>query len=213
MKLNHSIVLGALGALIGVSPLQAEHADRTLATIGFAHRAHWLLDDEETIRLSVWNTSKFFYIEAVIYQDNTGALGKNEDGLTGDTGSLYLDLDGNKKITPFLDRVYTVNLAPHYPDMVFQLYLFEDKERIQSSQIQDSSEALGNIRYRHLTEKRNVRVDRMMIPLSELKLKVGDKISLGYYADSPVPQLTVGTVTNTKQLARHFDKFVEFVLK
>ena len=85
------------------------------------------------------------------------------------------------------------NLLNPWPNYTGLRYVIAKGPR-STTGIMSDSKGRGAIRYVVTPEGRKIRVDSYLIPLKEISRKVGDKIRLVYYGNSPQPDLTVNSV-------------------
>lgn len=156
--------------------------------------------NQPTLRLSVWNNDEYLFVQAILWTDNDASLGKTDDNREiGDWSVLMLDLDADGKSTPHVDRDYILNPWPGMEGMHYQIELSERSK----THIMSDSKGRGAIRYLKNAEGKQIRVDTYLIPLSEISRQVGDKIRLGYWAESPKPPLTVNS-TGYERAGKHY---------
>lgn len=53
---------------------------REAGVFGFPQKWAKVICDNDELRLSAWNNSEYFYVQAVLWKDNSPALGKTDDG-------------------------------------------------------------------------------------------------------------------------------------
>jgi len=146
--------------------------------------------DTADLRFSVWNNEEYLFAQAVLWKDNDSSLGKTEDKREiGDWSQFLIDVDANGQPSPNVDVDYMLNPWPDMSGLRYQVCL----GRGASSTIWDNSKGRGAIRYVDVGEDKQVRVDTYLIPLGEFLRKIGDKIRLCYWGDSPTPALTVNS--------------------
>ena len=111
--------------------------------------------------------------------------------------------DGNKR-APNLDRSYSVNPLRKLTGLYYSVYSGKRKfiqtladgrkvtfEAEATSPLKSDIGGRGKIEYVAVEGARKIRVDTMLIPLSELYRK--DKLRVCYFVKSPSPQLTFNT--------------------
>ena len=146
--------------------------------------------DTADLRVSVWNDAASLYVQAVLWKDGDDALGETSDGRKiGDYSSLLLDVDADGKVTPKVDRSYTINPWPNSPGLRYAVWLGATNQ----TGLRPDSKGRGSIGYVPSGDGK-VRVDSFVIPLAEIDRKSGDKIRFAYYGSSPKPDLTVNSV-------------------
>lgn len=157
---------------------------------GFPQKQAMVLWDQPDLRFSVWNNSKYLFAQAVLWTDNDRSLGKTDDNREiGDWSALTLDINPNTN-SPFkLGRVYALDPFPGMEGMHYQI----ENGAGGKTGLKDDSKGRGAIRYLDSPDGPTVRVDTFLIPLSEVSLRVGDKLRLLYWGFSPKPAITVNS--------------------
>src|SRR5262249_45365060 len=146
--------------------------------------------DEPQLRLSVWNNAEYLFAQAVLWTDDDSSLGKTDDNREiGDWSEIMLDLDADGQPTARVDRDYMLNPWPGSSGLHYQICLGKGSK----TGIQDDSKGRGAIRYVTLSDGKRVRVDTYLVPLAEISRKVGDKIRLCFWGESPHPALIVNS--------------------
>jgi thiol-disulfide isomerase/thioredoxin len=198
--------------LLGAAPTPPADVKRDGA-FGFPQAKASVLSDTNDLRLSVWTDAKHLYAQAVVWTDGDDALGESEDGrVIGDWSVLCLDADGDGRVTPNVDRDYSLNPWPTHPGLRYSVKLGNNS----STHLKADSKGRGAIRYLE-TGGKKVRVDSFLIPLEEIGRKPGEKVHLAYWASSPKPELTLNSVgfeSNKRYYPHHLpmDKYHEVVL-
>ncbi|TCO94643.1 hypothetical protein EV701_102110 [Chthoniobacter flavus] len=160
---------------------------------GFPQEQAQILCDTPELRLSMWNNSEYLYAQAIFWNDNDAELGQLRDGrVTGDRANLVLDLDADEQLTKDVDRIYMLSPWPNFPGLRYSIAKGQDGKWATTPILSDTK-GRGAIRYVLTPEGRRIRVDSFLIPLREINRKIGDKIRLVYYGNSPHPDLTVNS--------------------
>jgi len=155
-----------------------------------------ILCDTKELRLSAWNNKTIFYVQALLWNDDSMEIGVTSDGRdNGDSSRLSLDIDANQKISPNLDRKYFLNPWLSMSGLYYSLLL----GRHSSTSIKDDSSGAGSICYVTLSDGRRIRVDNYVISTKEISRIVGDNIRLCYLAESAVPAFKVNSVGDTNR--------------
>ena len=153
--------------------------------------------DNDDLRVSVWNDTKFFYLQAILWNDGDDTLGETSDGRKiGDGSSLFLDLDGNEEVTGKVDRDYTLNPWPRLQGLYYSILISANS----CTPLQRDSKGRGAIRYLEIAKDRRVRVDSIVLPLAELEKKPGDELRFAYSATSTKPEFTRCSLKDVKQM-------------
>ena len=174
---------------------------------GFPQATSRVLCNNPALRFSVWSNDQYLFAQAVLWKDNDSSVGKDaDDQPLGDYSHLGLDLDGNGKETPDVDRIYYLNQRPYQPGMRFSIV----KSGFARTGMKDDYEGRAALRYVDAGNGQRVRVDTYLIPLEAISRHVGDKIGLCYYAFSPKPRMTLNSVTDDPYEPR--SKFSPYVL-
>ncbi len=174
---------------------------------GFPQATARVLCNNPALRFSVWSNDQYLFAQAVMWKDNDSSVGKDaDDQPLGDYSHLGLDLDGNGKMTPDVDRIYYLNQRPYLPGMRFSIW----KSGFVRTGMKDDYEGRAALRYVDAGNGQRVRVDTYLIPLEAISRHVGDKIGLCYYAFSPKPRMSLNSVTDDPYEPR--SKYGEYVL-
>lgn len=186
-----AFAISVFGSRAGAAPEALSFAElRTNGAFGFPQKDARILYDQPWLRFSVWNNSEYLFAQAVLWTDGDDSLGKTDDNREiGDWSELMLDLNAAGKQTPNVDRNYMLNPWPELSGLRYDICLEND----ETTPILDDSKGRGAIRYVPTTQGRLVRVDSYLIPMAEISRKVGDKIRLCYWGESPKPELTVNS--------------------
>lgn len=169
---------------------------------GFPQKSATLLVDSENFRVSIANDSNYLAVQAIVWNDDNDESGKNSAGQTsGDYSALVTAIGNGDKLEPNIDRVYYVNPRPQRKGLYYTIYLGKRKvtetlpngkevtyEAEASSRLINDTKGKGKIEY-VTADGRKVRVDTMLIPLSEFGGKSLKEIRLCYFASSPNPAL------------------------
>jgi len=116
-----------------------------------------------------------------------------------------LDLDDDGMETPYVDREYRLTQGAYMPGLNY-VVCAPGGGTIRNK----SSAGRGAIRYVQAEMGRRVRVDTYLIPLQEISKRIGDRIGVRFYANSPKPPLSVNSITFDSYVLRN--KFTEYVL-
>jgi hypothetical protein len=188
---------------------------RTNGVFGFPQKDAMVACDQPNLRFSVWNNDEYLFAQAVLWTDDDPSLDKTADNrAVGDTSQVMLDLDADGKVTPGVDRDYSLNPWPSMQGLYYQTWVSLGA----TTTLQNDSKGRGTIRYMQTSDGKRVRVDTYLIPLAEINKHIGDKIQICYWGHSPKPRLTVdsagvgrnGRDYNRFQIPR--SRFHEYVL-
>jgi thiol-disulfide isomerase/thioredoxin len=181
-------ICAGMGGSVLAAPSLAELRER--GAFEFPQSEAKVLCDTADLRFSIWNNEEYLFAQAVLWNDNDSSLGKTEDNREiGDWSEVLLDVDADGQPSPDVDRNYMLNPWPNLSGLHYQVCL----GRGATSGIENDSKGRGAIRYVDVREGKQVRVDTYLIPLAELSRKIGDKIRLCYWGESPTPELTVNS--------------------
>ena len=180
--------------VVGAEATSMQAADSTTypdlkkdGLFGFPQDKATVVCDTKDLRVSAWNDSVYFYVQAVVWCDGDDSIGETEDGRKiGGNSMLLLDVDSNDKVTPNVDRAYLLNPWPSLPGLRYQIELGNSS----TSFIKNDSKGRGVIRYAE-SPAGKVRVDSYLIPIVEIGRKPGDRIKFLYRAESPNPDLNI----------------------
>jgi hypothetical protein len=152
-----------------------------------------VLLDRKDLRLSSWNNGTHLYVQAVLWEDND-ADGIETDKLSGqqfkDGSNLLLDLNNDGKLTPKIDRYYTLDMNVRGPGLRYVIPLSDFEE----TEMKGDSKGRGAVRYVDGGAGKKLRVDSYLIPLEEVRKKPGDTIRVAYWARSARPRITLNSV-------------------
>jgi thiol-disulfide isomerase/thioredoxin len=165
---------------------------------GFPQKSATVLCDTPELRLSAACDGTYLFVQAVLWKDGDNTPGLTDDGRKiGDTACLVVDADADGKITPKLDRVYSLDAWPSLPGLTYSVELGENA----STGLQGDSKGRGSIQYVEDpaagAPAGKVRVDSFLIPLDEISRKAGDPLKIAYWGKSPKPELTLNSVAFT----------------
>ncbi len=203
MRLTSKIILGFLGTCClwvsypGMAArLPTESDIREQGCFHFPQPEARILCDTKALRLSAWNNADLLYIQAILWNDDSMALGKTEKGQQyGDSSTLSLDVDANQKVTPNQDRDYSLDPWPSLHGLFYCIQL----SRHSSTDIKDDSSGTGSICYMALANGSRARVDSYVIPLKEIGKRVGEDIRLCFRAQSAVPAFEINSAGDTNR--------------
>lgn len=176
---------------------------KTNGANGFPQKNAKILMDDENIRVSILNDANYLAVQSIVWNDNNDQTGENSIGQTaGDYSSLLFTTKKGNKRNPETDRDYFVNPLPHKKGLFYTTYSGKVKfiktlpngRKVEykaeaTSPLKSDSNGKAKIEYINLKEGRKVRIDTMLIPLSEINRKSGDTIRVCYLISSPVPAL------------------------
>ena len=206
-RVGYVVLTILLCAVSGVSqsnthqPLPSISDLRANGTLGFPQQYAQPLCDRPDLRVSVYNSDHWLYVQAIVWEDGDSTLGKSSRGKDiGDFSVLMLHLDDSAKRTPHVDRNYYLNPWPSQKGLYFTIILSEHA----TSTLKKDSENRGRLSYVSTSEGKRVRVDSYLLPLLELAKKPGDTINLSYYAYSPAPEYTIDSANSTRT-GRYFN--------
>ena len=189
---------------------------RRNGVFGFPQKDAAVLWNQPALRFSVWNNDQYLFAQAVLWTDGDVSVVTNEAGYArGDSSTLLLDLDADKKLTPKVDRDYMLNPFGPWKGLYYQIPLGGGS----TTGIRTDSQARGAIRYVEVSPGKRVRVDTYLIPLTELSKQIGDKIRLCYWGHSPKPPMTISTIGEESSRLLYFNddfgvaKYSEYVLR
>jgi hypothetical protein len=151
---------------------------RKSGAFGFPQESAKILADQPEARYSAWSNGEFLFVQVVVWGDENEE--QPVDARFSDQTLLLLDLDADRKLTPKVDRTYTVD----------------------SSGI-DSPTGRGSVDFVPIEGGKKLRVDSFLIPLAELGKKAGDTIRLIISGTSIQPQFSFNSAklsTNGKAL-------------
>lgn len=168
---------------------------------GFPSASAGTLVDNEDVRVQAWSGDQHLVVQAILWNDGDDALGETADGRpVGDSASLALDVDFNKKRTPEIDRTYSLNPWPQSPGLRYTI----PYKTAASSHLLSDSMGRGSIQYVVVADDRKVRVDTFVIPFAELNLKAEQEIGIAYLGKSPAPSLIVNSVGYETDRERYY---------
>ncbi|MCR9197834.1 MAG: TlpA family protein disulfide reductase [Planctomycetaceae bacterium] len=163
---------------------------KTAAAHGLSLSAGRTLCETSQLRVQAWHDDVHLVVQAVAWQDGDDGLGETVDGRKiGDRGTLVLDVDGDRKRTPRVDRSYTLNPWPTIPGLRYTI----PYERNASSHIKGDSTGRGCIRLQK-SGTATVRVDTYVIPLEEIGATIGQTVRLAVLVSSTVPEFVANSV-------------------
>ncbi|HOW74035.1 MAG TPA: TlpA disulfide reductase family protein [Phycisphaerae bacterium] len=203
--------IALVGLLLGTMTCGATPATRPASeadlkrngAFAFPQQQATVLCDNADLRLSVWSDAKYLYVQAILWKDGDDALGETRDGRKiGDRASLSLDLDGDGKVTGKVDRDYALNPWPTRQGLYYSILL----DARSSTHLMNDSKGRGSIRYLEVAKDRRVRVDSIILPLSEIDKKVGDEARFAYSASSTSPKFTHSSPKKVKPLSSSLPK-------
>ena len=153
-----------------------------------------ILSDTKELRVSAWNSDGLLYVQAVLWSDNSDAIGTDDEGRqNGDWSILSLDLDADQKVTANVDRSYVLNQKLSEAGLSYSLMLGRHSHTTNRS---DSS-GVGAVCYVNLQGGRKVRVDSYVLPLKELGRRSCETVRVCYQGWSATPDFKVSTACDT----------------
>lgn len=162
-----------------------------------------VLCDTSSLRFSVWSNREHLCAQAVLWEDDSAEVAKNEKGQSiGDWSNLLISAGAHGVVTPNVDRTYSLDPWPSMTGLHYQVKL----GRGASTTLKSDSAGRGAIRYETAPNGKKFRVDTFVIPLAEIGKKTGDRVSLAYWGKSAAPELTVnstGFVASTNPYYSH----------
>ena len=155
-----------------------------------------VLSDTKELRVSAWNSDGLLYVQAVLWSDNSDAIGTNDEGRqNGDWSMLSLDLDADRKVTANVDRSYALNHKLSEVGLSYSVMLGRHSHTTNRS----DSGGCGTVCYLNLQGGRKVRVDNYVLPLKELGRRPGETVRICYQGWSATPDLTVTSACDTNR--------------
>jgi thiol-disulfide isomerase/thioredoxin len=180
----HALIASSLTALALGPDLKTDGA------FGFPQKQATVLCDTPELRLSAFSDAGYLYVQAVVWKDGDSTKGETDDGREiGDNSTLRIDADADKKITPKVDRSYSLDPWPALAGLHYSVELGEGS----STGLQRDSKGRGAVSYVD-AEGAKVRVDSFLIPLQEINRKAGETVRVAYYGKSMKPDLLVNSV-------------------
>jgi len=172
---------------------------------GFPQEQAQVLCNTPELRLSVWNNAEYLYAQAILWNDNDSDFRPLGDGrVIGDHADLVIDANADEKLTKDVDRIYMLNPWSNFPGLNYAIAKGQDGKWATTGILRDTK-GRGAVRYVLAPGGRKIRVDSFLIPLREINRKIGDKIRLVYYGNSPYPDLTLNS--GNFQLPSHPQRF------
>jgi thiol-disulfide isomerase/thioredoxin len=192
--MNRLVMAAMFGALVaataGLSAADQAPDLKKKGAFGFPQDQATVLCDNNDLRVSAWNDAAHLYVQAVVWNDGDDSIGETADGRKiGDNSNLEIDADADGKVTPNVDRSYSINPWPKRLGLHYQVKLGASS----STGLKGDSKGRGSINYVPAASGQ-VRVDCFVIPLAEIGRKPGAKVRFAYYASSPKPKLTLNSI-------------------
>ena len=189
--------LSAYGQTLSISDLKKKGVS------GFPQAKAKVLVDTEDLKVSILNDAAYLAVQTIVWKDDSNETATNTKGqLSGDYSVLLTAVEDNGKRKPKVDRTYTLNPWPSTQGLYYQIYsgrvrftdtLPDGTKRIVESEaesaLKSDTTGRGKIEYITVERGRKIRVDTMLIPLTELNKKPGDRFWVCYYVSSPAPKL------------------------
>ncbi|MHC5538585.1 TlpA disulfide reductase family protein [Singulisphaera rosea] len=141
-----------------------------------------VLCNDPSLRVSCWNDASTLYLQTIVWDDKGDAPGATGDGRpVGNRATFSLEVQSKGRAPSLRHLYYSLNPWPDMPGLYRWLRLGR-----RSAGLTTDTGGRGSIRYvRALGAKEPVRVDSVLIPLSELEAKTGDTVWLSYRGDTP----------------------------
>lgn len=200
-----SILLILLIAALCIAQSKTEEAPsvsdlKTNGAFGFPQKDARVLHDDKNLRFSLTNDPDYLFAQAILWNDEDPSNLTLTNGKTVNDYSSIMFLSGSdKKRTPDVDRIYSVNPLPHLRGLYYSVVkdsakLGLGRDKFVSSPLQNDSRGRGRIDYISTAQGRIVRVDSYLIPLMEISKRQGDTIKTCYFGYSPKPALIANSV-------------------
>lgn len=141
-----------------------------------------VLCNDPSLRVSCWNDAATLYLQAIVWDDRGDAPGETGDGRpVGNRATFSLEVQPRGNTPSLRHLYYSLNPWPDMPGLYRWLRLGR-----RSAGLTTDTGGRGSIRYvRAAGAEGPVRVDSVLIPLSELEAKTGDTVWLSYRGDTP----------------------------
>lgn len=148
--------------------------------------------DNDHLKLSAYNDFDYLYIQAAIYDDDTGEgiIDISQGRQVADLSAIYFDLDADGKPTPGVDRHFSLNPLVGMDGLYYQTVLGNDC----TSGLEEAKGGGGKIVYLQAGGPKKTRFDRYAIAMDELPgARKGFTIKFCFYASSEKPQFEVNS--------------------
>ena len=153
---------------------------------GFPQSEARMLEDAPDFRVSAWSNEEWLVFQSLWRDDGDDTVVEAPDGREKcDTSFVVLDLGGDGKLTPDVDRFYMLNLDPLRPGVNGMDTVTETTFKVFSE-----TGARGAIRYVRVERGAIWRIDTIAIPLAELKTGAGAVPRVLFHATSSRPALS-----------------------
>jgi hypothetical protein len=141
-----------------------------------------VLCDRPDLRLSVWNNDKYLVAQAVLWSYDHASLSKtNDNGWVTDWSEFGLDIDANGTDPHRLEKNYVLNAPAGLKGLHYFIRLSEKS----ITPMKSDSQGRGAMLCMGTAEGKYVRVDTYLIPIEEIRSRIGDKIRICYCGASP----------------------------
>jgi hypothetical protein len=130
-----------------------------------------------------WNDAQVLYVQAIVRLGNEVAPGRQASA--GEEAYLLLDLDCDRAVTDWRDRMYALR-----PTLNYRIWI--NKNEWTTSRT--DTKGRGSMRYFPDGNGGWFRVDSFVIPLSEIEKKPQQQLRLAYWGDSTRLKLPVNSV-------------------
>jgi hypothetical protein len=188
---------------------------RQTGAFGFPQSTARVIADTSQLRVSAASDAANLYVQVLFWADTTPDEHPDEGETTKDYSELLIDCDASGGDTPYVDRQYGLNHFPYDPG----LHYAESRGPMSVTPLKSDSKGRGSIRW-VADAGRQVRVDNYIVPLAELGRHVGERLRLGVYMRSLVPDtvVTVPPAQASAGRARAYSydvpraQFMEYVL-
>lgn len=88
---------------------------------GFPQAQAQVLCDSEALRVSAWSNEKYLFVQSIVWKDSDSELVDVRGNKFGDYSQLVLDVDGDRRTTPLIDRTYSVGAFPGMRGLRYQV--------------------------------------------------------------------------------------------
>jgi hypothetical protein len=191
------LALTAYGQEFSVSDLNENGAG------GFPQSQAEVLFDTEDLKVSILNDASYLAIQAIVWKDDSPEQLPDSAGrLLTDHSSLIAFWGDRSSLQPRAGRTFSINPWPNKLGLHHQIYL---GKRARSAVMPDGTKrtvevdaysglqrnwrGLGKIEYLYVGGGRRVRVDTMLVSLSEINKAPDGILQVCYRVNSPSPQL------------------------
>jgi len=148
--------------------------------------------DNEHLKLSAYNDSRYLYVQAAIYGDgiSEGIRAISQGRKIADYSQISFDMDADGRRTPQKDREFSVNPLVSMEGLYYDVVV---SDRATTS-LKKAADGDGKIIYRPVGGDKVVRFDRYAIALSDLFVDGGGQtIKFCFYAYSENPMFEINS--------------------